>query len=256
MNAVGIIFVSFLLAVMRPTAHGENLLVDGGFELPAVDGSLPAGSGGNPVLSTGSGWERLVGKNGDDGGKLIVGLTNGLAHNGKQALFVDFVRLSAPSQVAALVTKPVAIKPASNYKVSIWGRMDRERPLALDERTPFMQIDIDFLEADQQTIAGEAEHALIVIPGAKTPGGTASLLFVARRWNKAEAVVKTPENAAFMRVTWSWATPKNEGETDGMIYWDDAAIEETTDQPGTAPARAPTEPAAAASPGKTDPICP
>ncbi len=249
------VLVPFAFALVQMTLHGENLLIDGGFELPAVDGRLPAASGGNPVLATESSWARLVGKDGDAGGKLTVGLTNELAHSGKQSLFVDFEQLTAPSQIASLITKPVAIKPSSNYKISIWGRMDRKRPLALDERTPFMQIDIDFLQADQETSAGEGEHALVVIPGAFIPGGRAQLLFVARRWNNAEAIVTTPENAAFMRVTWSWATPKNEGETDGKIYWDDAAIEETTEKPQTPAAPKPSEPPVPAS-EKAGPICP
>jgi hypothetical protein len=251
-------FVPFAFALLQVTLRGENLLIDGGFEFPAVDGRLPALSGGNPVLTTESSWARLVGKEGDAGGKLTVGLTNELAHSGKQSLFVDFERLTAPSQIASLMTKPVGIKPSANYKISIWGRMDRERPLALDERTPFMQIDIDFLQADQETITGEGEHAVLVLPGAFIPGGRAQLLFVARRWNNAEAVVTTPENAAFMRVTWSWATPRNEGETDGKIYWDDAAIEETTEKPQTPQiptTPTPSEPRVPAS-EKAGPICP
>jgi hypothetical protein len=237
---VAIVFLTLALAPMLGLA-AENLLADGGFESPAIDGRVAAAVGGNPLLAPESGWARLVDKNGEEGGKLILGLTREIAHNGKQALFVDFQRLTAASEVAFLVTKPVPIKPSTNYKVSIWGRMDRDRPLALDERTPFMQIGMEFLLADQQTPAAEARNAVLVIPAAVIPGGKVQLLFVARRWNVAETIVQAPVNAAFMRITWSWVTPKNEGETDGVIYWDDAAIEETTEAPLSTPQPAPFE---------------
>ena len=243
MKAVCLILSAFVATHL--TAHGQNLLVGGDFESPKIDGRVPAATGGNPVLFTESSWARLTAKEGGDGGRLIVGLTTEIAHGGKQALFVDFQQLTAPSQIASLMTKLVAIKPSQSYRVGIWGRMDRKRPLALDERTPFMQVDIEFVEADQETIAGEGAHAILVIPAATVPGETPSLLFVARRWNKAEATVQTPPNAAFMRVTWSWATAASEGETDGTIYWDDATIEEGTSDAANSP------PAGPASPGGT-----
>jgi hypothetical protein len=253
MKPAAFVFLTLALAPMLGKA-AENLLANGSFEVPAIDGRVAAAIGGNPVLATESGWARLVDKNDEEGGKLILGLTREIAHSGKQALFVDFQRLTASSEVAFLVTKPVPIKPSTNYKVSIWGRMDRDRPLALDERTPFMQIGMEFLLADQQTPAAEAQHALLVIPAAVIPGGKVQLLFVARRWNIAETIVKAPANAAFMRITWSWATPKNEGETDGVIYWDDAAIEETTEAPLSTPPPAP--PAEPAKPAEKEPAPP
>jgi hypothetical protein len=244
--------IVFAIAGLLGAARGENLLQNGSFELPTVNGRTDVSNGGNPAnAGDQTGWAEFLDKRNNEGGQLIVGLTTEIAHSGKQAIFVDFSHLTAPSQRAELTTKLLPIKPSHSYRISIWGRMDRKRPLALDERRPHMWVDMEFLQADQTTAAGEGEHAIVLIPGSIVPGGTNELLFVARRWTQAVAVVETPKTAAFLQVTWSWATPKDEGETDGVIYWDDAAIEEEPPAPSPAEESKASPPSGAAEPSPT-----
>jgi hypothetical protein len=252
-------FVLFLCALMPTIANGENLLVDGGFELPVIEGRVPAANGGNPALPAESGWERLADKKDDDGGKLIAGLTNEVAHSGKQAFFLNFERLTARSQIASLTTKPIAIKPSTDYRVAIWGRIDRDRPIALDERRPYIVITVDFLQADEKTSAGDSQHAPAAIPGEVVPGGSHELLFVSRRWTEMRSIVRTPDAAAFLRVTWTWTSTGDEGETDGVVYWDDASVEVSSEPPADAEKNdkpsSTTAPSGAAKPRKpNDPL--
>jgi hypothetical protein len=42
------------------------------------------------------------------------------------------------------------------------------------------------------------------------------------KWNESVAVVETPKDTAFLQVMWTWGVPSDTGETDGLIFWDDA----------------------------------
>jgi hypothetical protein len=96
---------------------------------------------------------------------------------------VDFEKVTAKSRVAVLMTKLIPVKPSQAYRVSIWGRIDRKRPLSLDERRPFTVLDVDFFSADGKTKAGEPIRGFQLIPGRIIPGGPHPLTFVAKKWS-------------------------------------------------------------------------
>jgi hypothetical protein len=220
------------LSASALSARGANLLENGSFEQPVVTERTTEGNGGNPArISLNSAWASLIVDPGSEGGKLQVGLTNEIARTGKQSLFLDFDRVAARGRKAVLKTKPIAIKPSQQYRLSLWGRIDRKRPIALDERRPQMWLEVRFLQEDQTTETGEPIAGAQFLPGEIIPGGPHPLTFVSEKWKETSAQLTTPETARFVTITWYWLTTGDEGETDGTIYWDDASLDEAVPTP-------------------------
>ena len=246
--------IGSLLAVAS-IGRGQNLLGNGSFELPAVTSQTELGGEGSPSIAEGdSAWASLTRDTKAKGGQVHTGLTNEIARTGKQSLYILFDKVAVNGEAAVLESKPISVQPEQEYRLSIWGRIDRVRPLTLDERRPAMWLDIEFLKADRETEAGESGHTVQLIPGSITVGVRNTLLFVSNKWSETSSVFKTPPGTAFVRLTWTWMTPKDEGETDGVVYWDDATLEAQTSPPagqdksGTPPAAAGSKRAPA--PGK------
>ena len=119
----------------------------------------------------------------------------------------------------------VPVQQGEDYRVSLWGRIDRRKPLTLDQGRPYLQADVEFYGADQSARIGDIDGRTQMIPGSPK-----RLLFVTHRWAEYYATFKAPEGASFMKVTFWWYPPKGEGAAKGLIYFDDAAIE---GKPGT-----------------------
>ena len=211
--------------VGRTALGNENLLQNGSFESPAVTGKVHHGAGGNPAQAeSGSSWLSISDKKDQAGGEITLGVTKEIARTGSQALYVDFRNVSAVSQTVWIDTKPIPVQPNTAYRVSIWGRVDLARPLSLDERRPSMWLDVAFLQQDGKTPAGDRVEGVTMLPGAITPGMKSLLSFRSRRWSPFSSAFQTPAGTAFIQITWSWVIPKDQGVTDGVIYWDDATL--------------------------------
>jgi len=222
-----------LLANSLPT-RSQNLLGDGSFEEPKVAGRTAREANGNPALATVSPWAGFSFTGEASAGRLSAGMTNEIARTGTQSLYLDFEKLTGSSPKVALVTKLIPIQPQQPYRISIWGRIDPKRPLALDERRPVMGLNIEFFTPEKRVIAEETTQGAQPIPGNIIPGGPHNLVFLSRKWSESFARVTTPANAAFVQVTWAWEIPGATGETDGVVFWDDAALEHEA-QPPVAP---------------------
>jgi hypothetical protein len=59
------------------------------------------------------------------------------------------------------------------------------------------------------------------LPGAKTR----KPYFVSTEWRPFTVSLKAPDDAEFVKVTWIWHTTQQDGETHGVMYFDDAIIE-------------------------------
>jgi len=243
-------------AVALSAGRADNLLENGSFESPAVTSRVPLDKGGDPAKAKPTGFELLEVQAGPEGGGLLTGLTNEIARTGEQSLFIDFRELTAPSRFVFLGTNLIPVKASHSYRISIWGRIDGKRPLALDERRPYLWTNMQFVKADRETESADSQLVLEMIPGRVIPGDVHKLYFVSWKWRESFTVVEIPEDTAFLRVTWIWGVPRDEGQTDGIVFWDDAAIEETvpiappaTDPKSATPLSAPAE-GAAAAPGK------
>jgi hypothetical protein len=236
-----IILSAILGATSTWAAPAENLLGQGSFEEPVVNGRTPETDEGLiQVDSENTPWAYFGASQDPAGGQIIVGLTNEIARTGKQSLFVDFEKVTANQKLALLMTKLIPIKPSQPYKLSMWGRVDKQRPVALNERRPFLVVDVEYFAEDQKTKAGEPIRGFQLLPGNVVPGGPHPLAYTSRRWSESSSQFTTPEGAAFLRVKWTWQVPTDPGETDGVLFWDDATLIEdapqaATGQKGTAP---------------------
>jgi hypothetical protein len=214
-------------AALLSAGQGENLLQNGSFELPKVAERTSADKGGDPALGGAeTGWEAFAGPTNTTGGKLVVGLTDQIARTGKQSIFIDFQKLTDRGQLATLESKFIPIKASQDYRISIWGRIDRDRPLSLDERRPSMWLHAMFFGPDKKTQVAEPQSSVILIPGSVVPGKRIQLFYTSEKWTETTVTVKAPEGAVFLAATWMWVVGSDAGETDGVIYWDDVTVEE------------------------------
>lgn len=218
---------------MISSGFAENLLDNASFELPAIKGTTPTSKGGDPSSTEEkTTWTSLLVPKGATDGKLTAGLTDSIARTGKQSLYVDFEQFKGTGEHAILSGDMVPIKADSPYRISFWGRLDRDRPLTMDERRPHILVSVEYFAADQETQVGDTEFRSQMIPGNIVPGVGVRLLFSSSKWAEYYAELKSPLEAAFMKIVIMVETPRLPGVTDGVIYIDDAAIE---GERGTAP---------------------
>ncbi len=238
---------ALLVAASFPLlARAENLLKNASFEQPEVKAPTEARRGGDPTSpEKETTWAHFMSM--DTDGKIVVGLTNELSRTGKQSVFVDFKK--ATTKNAFLESDLIPVKAISMYRISIWGRLDRKRPLTLDQGRPVFRLEVDFYQADQETGAGDSQYRTQMIPG--SPG---RVLFFAGRWTEYFTEVRSPQGAEFMKITFHWEAPADREVADGMIYFDDAVVE---GKPGSlVPSTDPVAPTPPAEPAAGTPATP
>ncbi len=209
---------ALLLSVFAATAQNENLLQNASFEDPKIEGRVDAMKGGMPArLQDGTSWTFY--QSTDETGAVSAGLTNELARTGKQSIYIDFKK-AGKSPDAFLMTELLPIKGEETYRISIWGRLDRKRPLTVINSRPLLRVEAEFYQADLETQVGDTAYRTHQIPG--SPG---RILFESEKWSEYFTEVKTPEDAAFMKVTFRWQATGEGGEADGLVYFDDAIVQ-------------------------------
>lgn len=229
-----------------------NLLKNAGFEEPAVKARTAVENGGNPgsIAEETTSWTHFMAPlkpQESAGGKIEVGLTREYARTGKQSVYVDFQKVTAQKRRSFLMTGLVPVKPGFRYRIGLWGRVDRKRPLSLDQRRAVMKVEAEYFTADQENQAGNVEYRTQMVPGSLD-----RLLFLSTKWSEYFTTVRAPEDGAFMKVTFRWETIEGEGATDGAIYFDDATVTEIPNSGSLAP----VDPATIKPPVVTDPDSP
>ncbi|MEK0449763.1 MAG: hypothetical protein RL088_2031 [Verrucomicrobiota bacterium] len=221
MNPKLTIAAAILCASISVHAERQQLLESGSFEWPPVSRKKSLAEGADVSKSAmNADWYTFKDSTKDVGGKLTLGLTNEIFRTGRQCMFVQFENLTRPLAVAKLASDFVSIKPGETYHVSIWGRIDRKNPVTLDQRVPLLKLQVDWFMADREEQTGETQFRVQPIPGsANRPA-----MFVSAKWNEFFVDMKAPDDAAYMRVTWTWETGPHAGETNGTAYFDDATI--------------------------------
>ena len=213
-----------------------NLIQNPSFEAPAIKGQTPELEGGNPGKvpeGTATSWTHFqapLSAQEKDGGKIAVGLTNQIARTGKQSVFVDFQKVSATRRNSFLMTDVLPCKAGQRYRIGLWGRIDRKRPLTLDQRRAVLRVEVEYFSADQETQTGETDYRTQMIPGSLN-----RLLFSSTKWNEYYTTVRTPEDAAFIKVAFYWEPNREDGAVDGQIYFDDGSITEVAGGGSRAP---------------------
>lgn len=216
--------VLFLACSLAATAQEPiNVIKNPSFEEPAVPARTSAREGGTPNRAGAetNSWTQLqvqVRPQDQPGGELVVGLTNEFARTGQQAVFVDFQNLTAQRR-SFLMTDLLPVKAGHLYRFGVWGRIDPKRPLTLDQRRPLMKLEFEYFKADPEEQCDRTDYGTQMIPG-----GLDRMMFYSTKWAEYFRLVRTPEDAAFMKVTLRWETDKAAGTTDGAIYFDDASL--------------------------------
>ncbi len=209
----------------------DPALQNGSFELPKVEKRMTEMEGGNPCLTDQpTDWAHFILRAGKKEGSLAMGMTDEIARTGKQSIYFDFDKLKARGWTAMLMTSLIPAKALQPYKISLWGRLDRKRPITLDQRRPYLRFNVEFYKADEETQVGETEYRTVRIPGS-----LGKLLFTSAKWSQAYGIVRAPEGAELMKITIACEAPSGESDTDGTIFFDDATIEELPDDFPIAP---------------------
>jgi hypothetical protein len=191
------------------------------FEEPVVQKRTVEMEGGNPARVEATDWGHFIRRKGQGAGALNIGMTNEIARTGKQSIYLDFAEITGKRFTATLMTQLVPVKGQHPYKVGMWGRMDKERPLTLDQRRPYLRMEFEFYQADEETQVGEGEYRVM-----RLPGSLKKLLFTSSRWTQAYGIARAPAGAALMKVSYVFNVPNDAGKTDGVLFFDDAFIEE------------------------------
>jgi hypothetical protein len=206
---------------LNPDLNAFLPFKNGSFELPAVQKRTLETEGGNPAGHEESDWAHFIRRKGQGEGALSIGATNEIARTGKQSIFVDFAAITGKRFTASLMTRLIPVKPKHPYKVGMWGRTDKERPLTLDQRRPYLRMEFEFYQEDEETQVGDSDFRVIRIPGSLK-----RLLFTSSEWNEAYGIARAPEGAAVMKVSFVFNIPNSPGRTDGTIFFDDASVME------------------------------
>jgi hypothetical protein len=206
-----------LLLLWGATAFAGNLQKDFSFESPSVTGRTLFANGGDVTHNGhGPGWITLQ-INGAPGA-ITAGLTNEIAHTGAQSFFVHFDHVAAADPGVLLVSNFIPVVSGTDYLASIWGRMDAKAPLDPQGRIAYLKLEVDFFAKDANTSVGDPVYSVRPLPGSKNHDP----YYNTTAWKAYRVPVPSPPGAVFAQVTWRWETAADEGETNGVMFFDDA----------------------------------
>jgi hypothetical protein len=239
----------------RPSFLEDNQLMEmGGFERPKVWRPSTKTEGGDPVLSKRGEWIHFKL---NTGGQIVAGLSNDVARTGKQSIFVRFDHAKVAGANFSLTSGLFPVKPNESYRVSIYGKIDPKSPITIDQRLPVLLLQTDFFLADGETQTGESQFKIQPMPGSLNRPPE----FTTDKWGKFAVDVTSPDDAAYIKIAWSWGLVAGEGETTGTIYFDDAGIvgakpDDTAETPAAATGEKPPEGTAPVAPAAPAPPAP
>ena len=224
---VPFVFATVTLALAIPA--GAEVVFENSFESPAVTLRTPRSAGGDiskeAVSQHGEkpAWRRFEDQPniGAVGGSVVAGLTNEVARTGKQSLFIEATKLSAPYIGALFVTRPIPIEGGRYYTIALWARNDAKKPLVCAAAQLFLKMQVDFFTDEGRTETGDSQYMLQPLPGGK--GHPPSILPVA--WTPVGLNISAPPLAKFMVVTFRCDSSAEKGAITGGIFFDDFSVE-------------------------------
>ncbi len=228
-----------LLPLTLPAAD-NNIFPAGDFEAPVVKARTPMEQGGDPTdVDKNPPWIVFKFENTGTNGTISGGLTNEVAHTGKQSLFI-----TQSYQSATLVSNLIPVAANADYQVGIWGRTDAKNLIDSLGRSAYLKLEVDFFAKDGFLSVGEPFLRVLPIPGAKDHDP----FFKPDSWNRFAVKYTTPPGACFAQITWHWETGGDPGEINGIMYFDDVtmtgppnAVPNSTPSPNQQPTPAPAQ---------------
>jgi hypothetical protein len=213
-----------LLLCAIPVFGADNILPGGSFETPVVKGRTAVDQGGDPSNGgRGPNWiifKFTAGTSGSNG-SITGGLTDEIAHDGKQSLFIDFNHVKTPYQSATLISGFIPVVSGSDYQVAVWGRTDPIDLITADDRPAYLKLEVDFFAADANESVGDPFYSVLPIPGSKDHDP----FFKPDSWKVFFAKTTAPAGAVFAQLTWRWESAGSDpGEINGIMYFDDMTM--------------------------------
>ncbi|MDD5350334.1 MAG: hypothetical protein PHQ12_09010 [Chthoniobacteraceae bacterium] len=216
----------------QPFAASADVIFHDGFESPPVTGRTPKAAGGDPSKPDPANpgktpaWSRFEDQPnlGEAEGRIVAGLTDQAARTGRQALFVEATRLSAPFLGALFITRPIRVEGGACYKACIWGCNDPVKPLGSPAQL-FFKIQVDFFSDDGKTEVGESQYLLQPLPGGKDRPP----LLLSTEWRPVAIRFTAPAQARTMTLSFRCDSRAEKGTVTGAVFWDDITVE--TDPP-------------------------
>ena len=206
-----------ILLLWSATACADNLLKDSSFDTPVVLGRTLSTKGGDVSHNGhGPGWIML--QTSGTGSAITAGLTNEISRHGLQSFYVQFNHVATADPGITLVSNFIPVVSGTLYDVGIWGRMDPKAPLDPQGRMAYMKLEVDFFAKDANTSIGDPVYSVQPLPGSKDHDP----FYKTAEWKFFHLPVTTPPGAVFAQVTWHWETEADEGETNGVMFFDDA----------------------------------
>jgi hypothetical protein len=206
----------------------NDLFKRGGFEEPAVHGRTPVDKGADPTNGGNPPWITFkiapdtTGSNAD--GQIAAGLTDEIAHSGKQAMYINFQHVKTPYQSLTLTSNFVPVVSGSLYQVNIWGRADAKAIITRNDRPAYLKVEIDFFGADGNQSVGDPSYTVLPIGG----GGDKDHppFFKPDDWTEFFTKVTAPQGAVFAQMIWTWESAGSDpGEINGTIFFDDVTVQ-------------------------------
>ncbi|HEX4083616.1 MAG TPA: hypothetical protein VHY22_01795 [Chthoniobacteraceae bacterium] len=210
----------FLLLWGMTALADDNVFRDSSFEFPAVKGRTPVAQGGDPTVHhEKQGWLFIKLPPGKDSG-VTAGLTDEVAHTGKQSFFIRFNKVAKPYVGVTLTSNFIPVVSGTDYEAGIWGRTDAHDLITSLGRTVYMKLQIDFFAADASESVGETLYRVMPVPGGKDHPD----FFVPKQWNYWRFRFTTPPGAVFAQMTWRWETGSDTGAVNGILFFDDVTL--------------------------------
>jgi hypothetical protein len=208
--AMAIVLLGTASFCLPPAASAADLLLQSSFEIPGVSGTQPLTEGGDLT----EGGENPVWESGRDrvNEGVELGLTDQVAHGGKQSLYVKFTSVDQPYLGAEIATDLIPVQAGASYTVSIWGCLDESEPVS-GEATAKAIIEFEGM--------GEFEKKYI----SRRMGSETNDAFTsAQGWQELSETVEVPEGAASMRINWVWQVQEPVDPVNGIAYFDDFSV--------------------------------
>jgi hypothetical protein len=219
-----------LLLLWSIPVFADDLLPIGNFEAPAVKGRTLAAQGGDPSNGgRGPVWMSFkfepettgTAAAASSNGVVSGGLTDEVAHSGKQSLFIDFDHAKTPYQAATLISTMIPVVSGTEYQIGLWGRTDAKDLITSEDRPAYLKLEVDFFAKDANESVGDPFYSVLPIPGSKGH----QPFFKPDAWNQFRVNLSTPPGAYYAQITWRWETAGSDpGEINGIMYFDDATL--------------------------------
>jgi hypothetical protein len=203
------------------SVFADNILPDGGFETPFINGPTLKDKGGDPSHNgKGPGWIAFNFRTTGTNGKITGGLTDEVARNGKQSLFIHFDHVRSAYQSAVLISNFIPVVSGTEYEVGIWGRTDAKDLINADGRSAYLKLEVDYFAKDANESVPETFYAVQPLPGSRGHDP----YFKPDFWSHFYVKLTPPVGAVFAQITWRWETGSDPGEINGTMFFDDAMM--------------------------------